>query len=38
VLGRYEPTGSVPTYVEEMAARGIQMNHRIFDPESWNLQ
>ena len=38
VLGRYEPTGSVPTYVEEMAARGIQMNHRIFDPESWNLK
>ncbi len=38
VIGRYEPTGSVPTYVEEMAARGIQMNHRIFDPESWNLK
>jgi len=38
VQGRYEPTGSVPTFVEEMAARGIQMNHRIFDPEAWNLQ
>jgi pilus assembly protein CpaF len=38
VNGRYEPTGSVPTYVEEMKARGIQMNHRIFDPEAWNLK
>jgi pilus assembly protein CpaF len=38
VIGRYEPTGSVPTYVEEMSARGIKINHRIFDPESWNLQ
>ncbi|MCX7005907.1 MAG: ATPase, T2SS/T4P/T4SS family [Kiritimatiellaeota bacterium] len=38
VKGRYEPTGSVPTFVEEMAARGIQMNHRIFDPEEWNLR
>ena len=38
VQGRFEPTGSVPTYVEEMAARGIQMEHRLFDPEAWNLQ
>jgi pilus assembly protein CpaF len=38
VKGRFEPTGSVPTYVEEMAARGIQMNHRIFDPEAWGLR
>ena len=38
VLGRYEPTGSVPTYVEEMAARGIKINHTLFDPEAWNLK
>ena len=38
VQGRFEPTGSVPTYVEEMAARGIQMDHRLFDPEAWTLQ
>jgi pilus assembly protein CpaF len=38
VQGRFEPTGSVPTFVEEMAARGIQINQRLFDPEAWNLQ
>ena len=38
VQGRFEPTGSVPTYVEEMAARGIQINPRLFDPEAWNLK
>jgi hypothetical protein len=26
------PTGSVPTFVEEMKARGIQLDHSIFDP------
>ena len=35
VLGKYEPTGSVPTFVEEMASRGIQIDHAIFDPTRW---
>ena len=35
VQGRFEPTGSVPTYVEEMHARGIEINRRIFDPRAW---
>ncbi|MBM4155743.1 MAG: FHA domain-containing protein [Lentisphaerae bacterium] len=32
VLGRMVPTGSVPTFVEEMKTRGIQIDHTIFDP------
>jgi pilus assembly protein CpaF len=35
VVGRYQPTGSVPTFVEEMAARGVAIDHRIFDPIAW---
>jgi len=35
VQGRFEPTGSVPTYVEDMHARGIALNRRIFDPRAW---
>ncbi|MCX6996537.1 MAG: ATPase, T2SS/T4P/T4SS family [Kiritimatiellaeota bacterium] len=35
VQGRFEPTGSVPTYVDEMRARGIEVNRRIFDPAAW---
>jgi pilus assembly protein CpaF len=34
VQGRFRPTGSVPTFVEQMAARGIALNRRIFDPQS----
>jgi pilus assembly protein CpaF len=32
VIGRVVPTGSVPTFVEEMKIRGIQIDHSIFDP------
>ncbi len=35
VIGKFEPTGSVPTFVEEMASRGIQIDHAIFDPVKW---
>jgi pilus assembly protein CpaF len=34
VQGRYAPTGSVPTFVEHMTARGVALNRRIFDPQS----
>ena len=34
VQGRFEPTGSVPTFVEEMGSRGIEINRLIFDPEA----
>jgi pilus assembly protein CpaF len=33
VRGRFQPTGSVPTFLEEMAVRGISVDHAIFDPE-----
>jgi len=32
VLGRIVPTGSVPTFVEEMKTRGIQIDRAVFDP------
>ncbi len=32
VLGRLTPTGSVPTFVEEMKSRGIHLDHAVFDP------
>ena len=35
VRGQFTPTGSVPTFVEEMASRGIRINHDIFDPMLW---
>ena len=35
VQGRFEPTGSVPTFVEDLAARGLSLDHRIFDPATW---
>jgi pilus assembly protein CpaF len=35
VIGKFEPTGSVPTFVEEMASRGIKIDHAIFDPARW---
>ncbi len=32
VLGRLVPTGSVPTFVEDMKSRGLSLDHSIFDP------
>mgnify|MGYP000021927610 CR=1 FL=1 len=32
VIGRFVPTGSVPTFIEDMAVRGIAIDHAIFDP------
>ncbi len=34
VQGRFAPTGSVPTFIEQLAARGIALNRRIFDPHA----
>jgi len=33
VLGRFRPTGSVPTFLEEAAVRGVAIDHSIFDPD-----
>jgi pilus assembly protein CpaF len=35
VSGRFEPTGSVPTFIDEMAARGVKIDRRMFDPTQW---
>jgi hypothetical protein len=32
VQGQYEPTGAVPTFVEDMKTRGISINRNMFDP------
>ncbi len=32
VIGHFAPTGSVPTFIEDMAVRGITIDHAIFDP------
>ncbi len=34
VIGRYAPTGSVPTFVEMMTARGIRLDPAVFDPSA----
>jgi pilus assembly protein CpaF len=34
IQGRFVPTGSVPTFIEQLAARGIALNRRIFDPHA----
>jgi pilus assembly protein CpaF len=35
VLGHFKPTGSVPTFLEELAARGLTINRTMFDPLKW---
>jgi pilus assembly protein CpaF len=32
VIGSLVPTGSVPTFAEEVEARGLTIDHSIFDP------
>ena len=33
VIGKFVPTGSVPTFIEEIAARGLSIDHSMFDPQ-----
>ncbi len=33
VLGRLVPTGNVPTFMDEIHARGLELDPRVFDPE-----
>jgi pilus assembly protein CpaF len=35
VIGRFRATGSVPTFVEEVASRGLTVNRAMFDPQQW---
>ena len=32
VLGRLEPTGNVPTFIQEIQARGLELDPGVFDP------
>jgi pilus assembly protein CpaF len=34
VLGHFGPTGAVPTFIEEVSARGIALDHAIFNPRN----
>lgn len=33
VLGQLVPTGNVPTFIDEIQARGLKLDPRVFDPE-----
>ncbi len=33
VKGYFRPTGSVPTFIEDIGARGLELDHSIFDPQ-----
>ncbi|OGV59237.1 MAG: type II secretion system protein E, partial [Lentisphaerae bacterium RIFOXYA12_FULL_48_11] len=35
VLGHFRPTGAVPTFIEDIAARGLTIDRSIFDPQKW---
>jgi pilus assembly protein CpaF len=32
VLGKMQPTGNVPTFIDEIRARGLHLDPAIFDP------
>ena len=33
VIGRFKPTGAVPTFTETIRTRGLALNQAIFDPQ-----
>jgi pilus assembly protein CpaF len=35
VEGQFRPTGAVPTFIEEVASRGLTINRQMFDPQQW---
>ena len=35
VEGHFQPTGAVPTFIEEVSARGLTINRQMFDPQQW---
>ncbi len=38
VLGAFTPTGSVPTFLEEIESRGLSIDRSMFDPQQWGAQ
>jgi pilus assembly protein CpaF len=35
VIGEFKPTGSVPTFIDAIRARGLSINRSMFDPLQW---
>jgi len=35
VIGHFHPTGTVPTFIEEVEAHGLSINRQMFDPRQW---
>jgi pilus assembly protein CpaF len=35
VEGAFSPTGSVPTFLEEMKTKGITLSEGMFEPDRW---
>jgi pilus assembly protein CpaF len=35
VLGHFRPTGSVPTFIEDIDARGLEIDRTMFDPQRY---
>jgi len=33
VVGEFTPTGAVPTFVEELRAKGVSLDQTVFDPQ-----
>jgi pilus assembly protein CpaF len=34
-LGRFRPTGAVPSFIEKVGAHGLTINRSMFDPGAW---
>ena len=32
MLGEFKPTGAIPTWLDQLAGRGIKVDTRMFDP------
>lgn len=35
VQGRFRPTGAVPTFTDQASVKGVPLDRRLFDPQSW---
>lgn len=38
LIGHFRPTGAVPTYLEEMRVRGVDIEQSIFDEAHWGME
>jgi pilus assembly protein CpaF len=35
ILGEFQPTGSVPTFIEDVKAKGLSIDRTMFSPRNW---